>query len=109
MQWKETESRGAVVPLLREVGRPDVAHVSVWFDDEQRVLWSGIRWAPGTPAYERPGVAQRCVEALREWKGLGDYEPRVVTSPATGAGMPVKVPAPPASGRVREGRGSREP
>lgn len=87
---------------MREVGKPDVAHVSAWFDDAERVLWVAIGWAPGTPDYERPAVAQRCVEALREWKGLGDYELRVVTSPAADrAGLPVKVPAP----RRRVGRG----
>jgi hypothetical protein len=79
-QWSETEYRGAVIPLVREVGRPDVAHVAVHFDDGRRILWVGIWWAPGTPEYERPAILARCAEALRGWKGLRGYEARVVTS-----------------------------
>jgi hypothetical protein len=79
LDWKDAESRGAVVPLLREVGRPDVAQVAVHFDDARRILWVVLRWAPGTPEYERPAIRQKCAEALRGWKGLGSYRVRLVS------------------------------
>lgn len=78
--WKDVEYRGAVVPLVREVGRPDVAEATAHFDEARRILWVGLRWAPGTPEYERPAIVERCSMALRQWRGLGAFEPRVVTA-----------------------------
>lgn len=78
-RWQDVEYRGAVAPLVREVGRPDVADAAVHFDEARRVLWVGIRWAPGTPEYERPAILERCRAALRDWRGLRGFEPRVTT------------------------------
>lgn len=79
-QWKDVAYRGAVVPLVRERGRPDIAHAVSYFDDDHRILWVRIWWAPGTPDYEKPLVLERCTAALREWRGLGGYEPRIVAA-----------------------------
>lgn len=101
-EWKDTEYRGAVVPLVREVGRGSVLHASSYFDDKKRILWVGIWWIAETPDSEKSRILERCTEALREWKGLRGYEPRVIT--ARKPYRPTPILGSPAYDKVRKRR-----